>query len=101
MTQPLVVVYTAAGQMEANIVKGMLEAAGIPVELSQESAGTVYGLTVGTMGLVEILVPEQRADEAKALIEAMQRGDLEEEIPNPNSQIPNEEQDGSDETYES
>ena len=101
MTQPLVVVYTAAGQMEANIVKGMLEAAGIPVELSQESAGTVYGLTVGTMGLVEILVPEQRADEAKALIEAMRRGDLENEIPNPNGQSPDEEQDGSDETYAS
>jgi len=101
MTQPLVVVYTAAGQMEANIVKGMLEAAGIPVELSQESAGTVYGLTVGTMGLVEILVPEQRADEAKALIEAMRRGDLENEIPNPNGQSPDEEQDGSDETYDS
>ena len=101
MTQPLVVVYTAAGRMEANIVKGMLEAAGIPVELSQESAGTVYGLTVGTMGLVEILVPEKRADEAKALIEAMRRGDLENEIPNPNGQSPDEEQDGSDETYAS
>lgn len=101
MTQSLAVVYTAAGRIEANIVKGMLEAAGIPVELSQESAGTVYGFTVGTMGLVEILVPEQRADEAKTLIEAMQRGDLEDEIPNPNGQTPNEEQDDSDETYES
>ena len=28
MTQPLVVVYTTAGQMDANIIKGMLEAAG-------------------------------------------------------------------------
>ena len=101
MTQSLAVVYTAAGRIEADIVKGMLEAAGIPVELSQESAGTVYGFTVGTMGLVEILVPEQRADEAKALIEAMQRGELEEEFSDPNGQIPDEEQDGSDETYES
>jgi len=50
---------------------------------------------------VEILVPEQRADEAKVLIEAMRRGELEEEFQNPNGQIPNEEQDGSDETYES
>lgn len=101
MTQSFAVVYTAAGRIEADIVKGMLEAAGIPVELSQESAGTVYGLTVGAMGLVEILVPEQRADEAKALIEAMRRGELEEEFPDPNGQIPDEEQDGSDETYES
>jgi hypothetical protein len=101
MTQSLAVVYTAAGRIEANIVKGMLEAAGIPVELSQESAGTVYGFTVGAMGLVEILVPEQRAVEAKALIEAMQRGELEEEISNPNGQIADEEEDGSGETYES
>jgi hypothetical protein len=77
MTQTLVVVYTAAGQMEANIVKGLLEAAGIGVALSQESAGTVYGFTVGAMGLVEVLVPEARAQEAKALIAAMQRGELE------------------------
>lgn len=78
MTQSLVVVYTAAGRLEANIVKGMLEAAGIPAELSQESAGAVYGFTVGAMGLVEILVPEPHAEAAKALIEAMRRGELEE-----------------------
>lgn len=101
MTQPLVVVYTAAGRMEANIVKGMLEAAGIPVELSQESAGTVYGLTVGPLGWVDVLVTEQHAQEAQALIEAMGQGELENEIPNPNGQISNEEQDGSDETYDS
>jgi hypothetical protein len=98
MTQSLAVVYAAAGRIEANIVKGMLEAAGIPVELSQESAGTVYGFTVGTMGLVEILVPEQRAEEARALIEAMRRGELEEEIPNPNGPIADKEQDGPGET---
>ncbi len=101
MTQPLVVVYTAAGRMEANIVKGMLEAAGIPVELSQESAGTVYGLTVGPLGWVDVLVTEQHAQEAQALIEAMGQGELENEIPNPTGQTPNEEQDGSDETYDS
>jgi putative signal transducing protein len=82
MTQSLVVVYTAAGQLEANIVKGMLEAAGIPAELSQESAGTAYGLTVGTMGLVDVLVTAEQAEQATALIEAMRQGELEEEIPN-------------------
>jgi len=79
MTQPLVVVYTAAGQTEANIVKGMLEAAGIPAAISQEGAGAAIGFVVGVMGMVDVLVAEPRAAEAKALIAAMRRGELDEE----------------------
>lgn len=78
MTQPLVVVYTTAGQMEANIVKGMLEAAGMPAVISQEGAGAAFGFTVGAMGMVEVLVAEKDAADAEALIAAMQRGELEE-----------------------
>jgi hypothetical protein len=50
---------------------------------------------------VDVLVTEQHAQEAQALIEAMGQGELENEIPNPTGQTPNEEQDGSDETYDS
>lgn len=73
----LVVVYTAAGQLQANIVKGLLEANGIPVALSQESAGATYGFTVGAMGLVDLLVTEDRRPEAEALLAEMARGELE------------------------
>jgi len=72
----LVVVYTAAGQLQASIIKGLLEAAEIPAQLSQEGAGSVYGLSVGPLGRVEILVPASRAREAKALMAAMERGEL-------------------------
>ena len=40
----------AAGDLQAKIFKGLLEAQGIPVVLSQEGAGRVFGLSVGLMG---------------------------------------------------
>jgi hypothetical protein len=86
MTQPPVVVYTAAGPLEANIIKGLLKAAGIPAQLSQESAGAVYGFTVGAMGMVEVLVAGPDAAKAKAIIAAVRRGELE----NPNEAEPPE-----------
>ena len=78
MTHPLVVVYTTAAQLEANIIKGLLEAAGLPAVISQEGAGAAFGFTVGALGMVDILVAEKDAAEAEKLIAAMQRGQLEE-----------------------
>jgi hypothetical protein len=65
----LVSVGTADGQVEAEIIKGLLTANGIDVWLSQESAGSALGLTVGPMGEVEIMVRAEQADEARALLE--------------------------------
>ena len=82
-----VVVYTAAGQFKAAVIKSLLEAAGIPAEISQEGAGNVFGFTVGAMGLADILVAEEHQAEARALLEAMERGELETgEEENPNTQ---------------
>jgi hypothetical protein len=68
LTQDLVVVFTSAGPGYADIIKGTLEAAGIPATTSREGAGAAYGFTVGAMGLVEVLVTADRAVEAKALL---------------------------------
>ena len=76
MPQRLIVVYTAVGPGEADIVRGTLVAAGIPAETSREGAGAVYGFTVGALGLVDILVPADHAAQAAELIAAMRRGDL-------------------------
>jgi hypothetical protein len=51
------------------VIKGKLEAAGIPVLLDYESAGPVIGITVNGLGEVRLLVPQNRAEEARALIE--------------------------------
>jgi len=62
----LEVVYRAAGQLEAHIIKGKLESEGIPALLQYESE--IFGLTVDGMGEVRILVPEAQADEAREVI---------------------------------
>jgi hypothetical protein len=65
--EPLVTVRTAK-YMEAQIIKGRLESEGIPVLLSYESAGLVYGLTVDGLGAVKIMVPQHLAEEAKEIL---------------------------------
>ena len=66
--EALVTVYVAAGQPEAHIIKARLEAEGIPVLLSYESAGLVFGLTVDGLGEVKVMVPSSVAEEAKEIL---------------------------------
>ncbi len=65
--EPLVTVRTAK-YMEAQIIKGRLESEGIPVLLSYESLGLIYGLTIDGLGEVKIMVPEHLAEEAKEIL---------------------------------
>ena len=57
-----------ARQIEAQIIKGRLESEGIPVLLSYESAGLVYGLTTNGLGEVRIRVPKHLAKEAREIL---------------------------------
>ena len=75
MSERLVVVYTT-GPGEATILQGTLAAAGIPCELSREGAGAAYGLTVGPLGMVDLLVPEEHVEAAQALLASLERGEL-------------------------
>jgi hypothetical protein len=70
-------VYTAAGQLQAQIIASLLQSAGIAARLNQESAGTVYAFTVGPLGEVDVLVPAAQLAEAQALIADYERGRLE------------------------
>jgi hypothetical protein len=74
-------VYSTEGQLEAEIIKGFLEAQGLNVVLSQESVGRTLGLSAGTLGEVMVLVPETQVEDAKNLLKAMERGDFENDIP--------------------
>jgi len=65
--EPLVTVCTAK-YMEAQIIKGRLESEGIPVLLSYESAGLVYGITIDGLGEVKIMVPKHLAEEAREIL---------------------------------
>jgi len=65
--EQLVTVRTAK-YLEAQIIKGRLESEGIPVLLSYESAGLIYGITVDGLGEVKIMVPRDLAEEAKEIL---------------------------------
>jgi hypothetical protein len=72
-------VYTAAGLLQAAVVKGKLEANDIPVLLEYESLGPVMGLTINGLGEVRVLVPEDKAEAARALLEESE--ELDDELP--------------------
>ena len=71
------VVYTANGKLSAEMIKAFLETSGIPVLLNQESAGIALGLTVGPLGVVDILVPVEYETQARELLEEMEQGKFE------------------------
>jgi len=77
MSDEFVPIYTANGRADAQLIVMLLESAGIPAQMDQESYGHTLGLTVGSLGEVEILVPIALVAEAERLLEAYQRGDLE------------------------
>jgi hypothetical protein len=68
MEEELEQVYLAQGVVEAEIIKGKLESNDIPVLLRYESASVVYGLTIGTLGEVHVLVPAHLAAQARELL---------------------------------
>ena len=68
-SEKLVEVYRAA-EMEAEVIRGMLECIGIPALLKYEAAGRIYGVTVDGLGEVRVLVPESKAQEARDAIVA-------------------------------
>lgn len=58
------VVYRAENGIEASLIKSRLEELGIPVLERGESVGLIYGLTVGPLAVIDILVPSRLWEEA-------------------------------------
>jgi hypothetical protein len=71
-----VLVEKVQGQLQAEIIKGLLEAQGIMVWLNQQGAAHAYAVSVGTLGRVELLVPSSSFEQAKQVLEAYHRGDF-------------------------
>jgi len=61
-------VYRVLGFMQAEVIKGRLEASGIPALLDAESQ--ILPFSVPDMGEVRIWVPSERAEEARELLGA-------------------------------
>ncbi len=69
LDQEPVVVWVAANQMEAQIVKGRLESEGIPALIRGEALGAIYGLTTGALAESAVLVPAALAGKAEAILQ--------------------------------
>lgn len=63
-------VYRAANELEAEVVRGLLETHDIPVLLRHESLGPTLAVTVGMLAEVRVMVPEPLAPKAVELLEA-------------------------------
>lgn len=70
-----VVIATTERPLEEGQIGSFLEANGIPVQIRGGSSLREHGLNIG--GGVQILVPEEFAEEALELLETAARGDLE------------------------
>ena len=71
-------VLTVQGELQAEVVRGLLEAQGIPVNLSQEGVARAYGLGVGPLSEVDVMVPDNFVNDAQKVIERYQAGEFEE-----------------------
>jgi hypothetical protein len=67
------------GDLQAELLRGLLEAQEIPVLLSREGAGRAIGLTIGLLGEVEIMVPDKYKDEAISILDLYEKGAFEDQ----------------------
>lgn len=66
------VVETTPGITVAEIIAGRLQSEGIPARAWQEGAGEALGLIVGLLGTGHVVVPEEYAEQARAILAADQ-----------------------------
>ena len=64
----LVEVYKSASEMEAQVIKGLLESYGIPCLLKSNAAPSVHVFTVDGMGEVRVMVQDSMLARARELI---------------------------------
>jgi hypothetical protein len=68
MADELIILESASGMLEAEILRGLLESRGIQVWLSQEAAGAVFGFGVGPLAKVDLLIQPFNEVEAKQIL---------------------------------
>ena len=71
-------IWKASGELDAEIIKALLKSFNIEVIMFEESAGKTYGFTIAPMGEVEIYVKKEQKEEAIKVLEAYEKGELDE-----------------------
>lgn len=72
-------VATTGQDEEAALIAGLLESQEIPVEVEGPSGGSPWPENLGAFGMSRVLVPPERAAEARAILERREREYLDEE----------------------
>jgi hypothetical protein len=72
-----VLVDTTGGQLQAELVRGLLEAQGFQVWLNQAGAAHAFAVSVGSLGRVEVLVPTSVSEQARRVLDEYYSGGLE------------------------
>ena len=69
-TPPWVIVYTG-GMADTALLRDLLVAAGIEAQLGDEVMGTMapYIVSGGTLAAITVVVPEERLEEARGIVE--------------------------------
>ena len=67
-SQKMVEIYDARNEMEAQVIKGLLESFDIPCFMKSNAAPSVHTFTMDGMGEVRIMVLESLAEKARELI---------------------------------
>ena len=67
-SEKLTEVYQSASDMEAQVIKGLLESYGIPCLLKSKVAPSAHMFAVGSLGEVRVMVRDSMAEEARELI---------------------------------
>lgn len=88
--------YRAEGLLDARSIQLLLESFQIPSQVNQESAGVVYGFTLGDLGSANIYVDETDFDEAEKIITLLEEGKLEMPENSIDDELQNESDDLSD-----
>ena len=73
MDKEWVVICSANGEVEGNIIKGKLESEGIPVMVRQEAIGKFYAFTVDGLGEAKVLVPAHLREKALKILDEADR----------------------------
>ena len=71
----MVEVCVTSGLLRAQVIKSKLEFNDIPALLEYESLGPVMGLTVDGLGQVRVMVPQDKLEQARALLEEVDLDD--------------------------
>jgi hypothetical protein len=65
------------GQIQAALIESLLTSYGIKVWISQEGAGQAYAFNIGSLGRVEVLVPQSQVKEARDILRRYHAGEME------------------------